>query len=89
MKSAACRGVKKVFVASGIRYDLVLADQAARRGLPEQIAGHHVSGQMKVAPEHSEDARAAPMGKPGDQLLLQFKNLFERRLARSAARSSS
>jgi uncharacterized radical SAM protein YgiQ len=70
-------GIKKVFVASGIRYDLILADPQGLRYL-KAIVSHHISGQMKVAPEHSEGRVLAKMGKPGTELLLEFKRLFER-----------
>jgi uncharacterized radical SAM protein YgiQ len=68
--------VKKVFVASGIRYDLVLADR--KNGLPylRGVVRHNTSGQMKIAPEHTEDHVLRLMGKPGRKILLQFKNLF-------------
>lgn len=71
-------GVKKVFVASGIRYDMLLADEAHGDAYLVEIANHHVSGQMKVAPEHSEDPVLAHMGKPGQASLLRFKEKFER-----------
>ena len=70
-------GVKKVFVASGIRYDLVLADQAHGPAYLAEIASHHVSGQLKVAPEHSQPAVLARMGKPGPEALLRFKRAFD------------
>ncbi len=70
-------GVKRVFVASGIRYDLILADPQGGRYL-KTIVDHHLSGQMKVAPEHSEDEVLTRMGKPGIEPLLEFKRLFER-----------
>ncbi len=70
-------GVKKVFVASGIRYDLILADQAHGKDYLENIVDQHVSGQMKVAPEHSQPAVLEKMGKPGTEVLLQFKHLFD------------
>ena len=68
-------GVKRVFVASGIRYDLILADPQGRRYL-KALVTNHISGQMKVAPEHSENRVLARMGKPKSDLLLQFKELF-------------
>jgi uncharacterized radical SAM protein YgiQ len=49
-------GVKKVFVASGIRYDLLLNDQEYGKHYLEELVKHHISGQMKIAPEHSEDS---------------------------------
>ncbi len=69
-------GVKKVFVASGIRYDLVLADEA--HGLPylRDVVQHHTSGQMKIAPEHTQDHVLRRMGKPGKSILIQFRDLF-------------
>lgn len=70
-------GVKKVFVASGIRYDMVLADRTHGRAYMKEIVSQHVSGQLKVAPEHSEDAVLARMGKPGRSELVRFKKLFD------------
>ncbi len=69
------KGVKKVFVASGIRHDLVLADRKV--GLPylRDVVRHHTSGQMKVAPEHTVGHILRRMGKPGESIL-QFRNLF-------------
>jgi uncharacterized radical SAM protein YgiQ len=71
------KGVKKVFVASGIRYDLVLADQDHGSAYLEEVVTHHVSGQMKIAPEHTENRVLARMGKPGSDQLVQFKRLFD------------
>jgi uncharacterized radical SAM protein YgiQ len=71
-------GVKQAVVASGIRYDLVLADR--KHGVPylREVIRHHISGQMKVAPEHSEDRVLQSMGKPGREGLLVFRDLFRR-----------
>lgn len=76
--------IRKVFVASGVRYDLLLADR--KYGFPylQELARHHISGQMKVAPEHSEDVVLQKMGKPGKHALLQFKKMFDK--ANRAAR---
>jgi uncharacterized radical SAM protein YgiQ len=70
-------GIKKVFVASGIRYDLIQADQTRGPEYLREIVEHHVSGQLKIAPEHVEDHVLAKMGKPGRQSLLQFKKDFD------------
>ena len=70
-------GVKKVFVASGIRYDMVLGDLRCGRQYLQEVITHHVSGQMKVAPEHSEDQVLHLMGKPGKASLLKFKEIFD------------
>jgi len=72
------KGVKKVFVASGIRYDLMLADGEHGNAYLRQLVEHHVSGQMKVAPEHTEAHVLQAMGKPGPDSLLRFKEKFER-----------
>ena len=69
-------GIKKVFVASGVRHDLVLADHKHGARYLRQVVRHHVSGQLKVAPEHTEPHVLRRMGKPGRELLLAFKNLF-------------
>jgi uncharacterized radical SAM protein YgiQ len=70
-------GIKKVFVASGIRYDLVLADESSGREYLCEVIKHHVSGQMKVAPEHTEERVLRLMGKPGKKSLEKFKSLFD------------
>ena len=72
------KGVKKVFVASGIRYDLLLGDEKHGRRYLRDVVAHHVSGQMKIAPEHTEDRVLRRMGKPGRDLLLAFIDLFYR-----------
>ncbi len=70
-------GVKKVFVASGIRYDMLLEDTAHGQEYLQEIVEHHVSGQLKVAPEHTENRVLSKMGKPGQESLVQFKRLFD------------
>ena len=72
------QGVKQVVVSSGIRYDLILADQKNGLKYLRQVVRHHVSGQMKVAPEHCQDNVLACMGKPGRESLLRFRDLFNR-----------
>ncbi|MHB0988252.1 MAG: YgiQ family radical SAM protein [Bellilinea sp.] len=75
------KGVRKVFVASGIRYDMVLADQAHGRDYLRAVVHHHVSGQIKVAPEHTENNVLRRMGKPANGNLLRFKGMFEQMTA--------
>ena len=70
-------GVKKVFVASGIRYDMLLCDHEHGDTYLRELVEHHVSGQMKVAPEHTEEHVLQYMGKPGGQALLEFKRRFD------------
>ncbi|MFZ2039333.1 MAG: YgiQ family radical SAM protein [Desulfobacterales bacterium] len=70
-------GVRKVFVASGIRYDLILKDRAAGARYLETILRHHISGQLKIAPEHVVDPLLRLMGKPGRKDLEDFIRLFQ------------
>lgn len=71
-------GVKKVVVASGLRHDLVLADKKDGERYLKELVSHHVSGQMKIAPEHTEPHVLEKMGKPGcdKEALVRFKDLF-------------
>lgn len=66
--------VKKVFVRSGIRYDAVLADQNSK--FLREFCEHHVSGQLKVAPEHVSDQVLRLMGKPGKSIYEGFVRRF-------------
>jgi len=70
-------GVKKVFVNSGIRYDLINDDDYYGKEYLKEIVTHHVSGQMKIAPEHSESSVLKYMGKPDKKVLTDFKQNFE------------
>lgn len=63
-------GVKKVFVRSGVRYDYVLADPSPE--FLRELCAHHVSGQLKVAPEHISPRVLARMGKPGRKVYDRF-----------------
>jgi uncharacterized radical SAM protein YgiQ len=72
------KGVKKVFVASGIRYDLLLSDKENGKDYLRELVSNHVSGQMKLAPEHTENHVLSKMGKPGMASLIEFKKLFDR-----------
>lgn len=69
-------GIKRVFVASGIRYDMVMTGGYGREYLRE-VVRHHVSGQLKIAPEHCLDHVLTSMGKPVVKHLLEFKRLFD------------
>jgi uncharacterized radical SAM protein YgiQ len=70
-------GIKKVFIGSGIRYDMVLADKQNGLAYFKQIVSHHTSGQLKVAPEHADPYVLKMMGKPSVGSLLKFKKMFE------------
>ncbi|MFZ2631885.1 MAG: YgiQ family radical SAM protein [Desulfosalsimonadaceae bacterium] len=71
-------GVRKIVVASGIRHDMILADRENGARYLKAVVGHHTSGQMKIAPEHTEIHVLEKMGKPGADSLLKFKDLFDR-----------
>ena len=77
-KLRSIKGVKKVFVTSGIRYDLILDDKKSGNEYLEKLLKYHISGQMKVAPEHTEERVLALMRKPGTRYLKEFKKRFER-----------
>jgi len=70
-------GVKRVFIGSGIRPDLVLQDAACGSRYLEEVVRHHVSGQLKLAPEHSEKEVLDLMGKPAIDTFIEFKRRFE------------
>jgi uncharacterized radical SAM protein YgiQ len=70
--------VKKVFIASGIRHDLVLKDETYGLQYLEEIIRHHISGQLKVAPEHSEDHILGLMGKPPIESFMEFFRCFQK-----------
>lgn len=69
-------GVKKVFIRSGIRFDYLLADQD--RSFLRELCEHHVSGQLKVAPEHVSDAVLQKMGKPSARVYLRFVSEYRK-----------
>lgn len=69
------KGVKKVFVRSGLRYDYVLADN--NKAFVKELCQYHVSGQLKVAPEHVSKRVTTMMGKAGKEEFLTFKKWFD------------
>ncbi|MBP5338664.1 MAG: YgiQ family radical SAM protein [Prevotella sp.] len=80
----ALPGVKRSFIGSGVRYDLLLHksnDEAANRSAQEytrELICRHVSGRLKVAPEHTSDYVLQLMRKPSFRLFRDFKRLFDR-----------
>ncbi len=68
------KGVKRIFIASGLRYDLAVRDPEYIK----ELVTHHVGGRLKIAPEHTEDSTLSKMMKPGIGSYYQFKTLFER-----------
>ena len=69
-------GVKKVFVRSGLRYDYMMADDNDEFFL--ELVKYHISGQLKVAPEHMSDHALYYMGKPSFSVYQKFKERYER-----------
>ena len=80
----AVKGVKKSFIGSGVRYDLLLhrsKDEASNQAAIEythELICKHVSGRLKVAPEHTSDRVLRLMRKPSFQQFYEFKRLFDR-----------
>jgi uncharacterized radical SAM protein YgiQ len=73
-KARAIPGVKRLFVASGVRYDLAVRSPEWIR----ELAQHHTGGYLKIAPEHTEDGPLEHMMKPGIGAYDRFKELFDR-----------
>ena len=71
------KGVKKVFVGSGLRYDLILSDKQHGHQYLKDLVKHHISGQLKIAPEHSQPEVLSRMGKPDQKSLIEFKRQFD------------
>lgn len=72
----ALPGVKKVFVRSGIRYDYLTLDKNGAH--LNELIRHHVSGQLKIAPEHVSDRVLRAMGKPGKEVYESFAYKYRR-----------
>ena len=75
-KLRALPGVKKVFIRSGIRFDYVLADQ--KTDFLDALCRYHVSGQLKVAPEHISDQVLHYMGKPENRVYKEFTERYRK-----------
>ena len=79
----AIPGIKKSFIGSGVRYDLLLHDTGDERinqnnrKYTEELITKHVSGRLKVAPEHTSDRVLNLMRKPSFQLFHEFKRIFD------------
>lgn len=68
-------GIKKVFVRSGLRYDYIMYDK--NREFFEELVKYHISGQLKVAPEHVDDRVLTRMGKPSRELYDSFVQTYK------------
>ncbi|MFD2230457.1 YgiQ family radical SAM protein [Alkalimarinus sediminis] len=68
------KGIKRIMIASGLRYDLAVEDPEYIK----ELVTHHVGGYLKIAPEHTEDAPLSKMMKPGMGTYHRFKELFDK-----------
>ncbi|MFT5395970.1 MAG: putative radical SAM protein YgiQ [Gammaproteobacteria bacterium] len=73
-KARKIKGIKRVMVASGLRYDLAVKDPE----YVKELVTHHVGGYLKIAPEHSEEGVLSKMMKPGMGSYDEFKRMFEK-----------
>ncbi|HUN92705.1 MAG TPA: YgiQ family radical SAM protein [Burkholderiaceae bacterium] len=73
-KARELRGIKKILIGSGLRYDLAVRSPEYVR----ELATHHVGGYLKIAPEHTESGPLSKMMKPGIGAYDRFKELFDR-----------
>ncbi|QCT18443.1 YgiQ family radical SAM protein [Jejubacter calystegiae] len=73
-RARALKGVKKILIASGVRYDLAVEDP---RYIKELVT-HHVGGYLKIAPEHTESGPLSKMMKPGMGSYHRFRDLFDK-----------
>ena len=73
-KARRIPGIKRVAIASGLRYDLALRDPE----YVEELVTHHVGGYLKIAPEHSEENTLSKMMKPSITAYDEFKEMFDR-----------
>src|SRR5690606_8081147 len=73
-KARAVEGIKKISIASGLRYDLAVESPEYIK----ELVTHHVGGYLKIAPEHIAEGPLSKMMKPGVGTYERFKQLFER-----------
>lgn len=73
-KAREVKGIKKILIASGVRYDLAVQDPR----YVKELVTHHVGGYLKIAPEHTEEGPLSKMMKPGMGAYDQFKELFDK-----------
>ena len=73
-RARALPGIKRVFIASGLRYDLAVTDPE----YVKELVTHHVGGYLKIAPEHTEEGPLSKMMKPGIGSYDRFKEMFDR-----------
>jgi uncharacterized radical SAM protein YgiQ len=76
-KLRTIKDIKAIFIGSGLRYEMLLEDK--RHGLEylQEIIKHHVSGQLKIAPEHINQNLLNLMGKPNNKKLIEFRTKYK------------
>ncbi len=72
------KAIRKIYIRSGLRYDLIMQDKVAGEKYLKNLTENHVGGQLKIAPEHNENKVLNVMGKPAANYLKAFKNLFDK-----------
>ena len=76
------KGIKKAFVGSGVRYDLFISEnqkkETSHQKYPEELIRHHVSGRLKVAPEHTHSKVLRIMRKPSFAQFIKFQKIFDK-----------
>ncbi len=73
-KARALKGIKKILIGSGLRYDLAVLNPE----YVKELVQHHVGGYLKIAPEHTEQGPLSKMMKPGIGTYDRFKQMFDR-----------
>ncbi|GJA86479.1 YgiQ family radical SAM protein [Aeromonas caviae] len=73
-KARDLKGIKKILIASGVRYDIAVEDPRYIK----ELAKYHVGGYLKIAPEHTEEGPLSKMMKPGMGSYYSFKELFDK-----------
>ncbi|MDR2191343.1 MAG: YgiQ family radical SAM protein [Endomicrobium sp.] len=76
---------KRVFISSGVRYDMICQDKENGQNYLNELLNSHISGQMKIAPEHTDDKILNYMGKPSSAFLKQFLEMFNKARLTDAA----
>ncbi|HDT11205.1 MAG TPA: YgiQ family radical SAM protein [bacterium] len=76
-------GIKHIFISSGIRHDFIVTDKKYGMEYLKEIVENHISGQMKIAPEHTVASVTRLMKKPDGEMLVKFKKMFDQTVAKS------
>ncbi|MDR3306234.1 MAG: hypothetical protein LBS61_00935 [Endomicrobium sp.] len=77
-KVSSLPNVKKAFISSGLRYDMICSDKNYGQQYLDSIVENNASGQMKIAPQHCDEKILSLMGKPPAKLLTQFIEMFKK-----------